>query len=154
MAAGVAALRLGGEGRLVQISRWEMMLWGTGARSAPGFLQHPRRAELAGTLPVGSVRWLTSKGSPTSSHNIYFPSLDLSQRHKYRANTVGHFLLRFGSTVLFPGLALLRISPLPRSATPSLGIQWQFSKKQTNLSKGKPLISSETSMSCCLAFGQ
>lgn len=113
VAAGVAPLRLGGEGGLVQTSRWEMMLWGTGARSAPGFFQHPRRAELAGTLPVGSVRWLTSKGSPTSSHNIYFPSLDLSQCCKCRANTVGHFLLRFRSTVLFPGLALLRISSCP-----------------------------------------
>lgn len=95
------------------------MLRATGACSAPGLFQvpagpqHPGKAELGRTLPVGSVRWLTSKGSPTSSHNIYFPFLDLSQHRKCRANRMGHLLLQFGSALLFPMLTVLRISLCP-----------------------------------------
>lgn len=160
VAAREAPPRLGGEGRLVPTSRWETMPRGTGACCAPGFFQmpagpqHPGRAELAGTPPVGSVRWLTSKGSPTSSHNIYFPSLDLSQRRKCRANTVGHFLLRLGSARAFPRARSAPHLPLPCSACPPLGIGWQLCKQQTNQSERTPLISSETSTRCCLACGQ
>lgn len=64
VAAGVAPSRPGGEGRLVQTSRWEMMPQGTGARSAPGFFQmpagpqHPGRAEER----LGPRRWEACDG--------------------------------------------------------------------------------------------
>lgn len=96
---------------------------------------------------MGSVQWLTSKGSPTSSHNIYFPFLDLSQHHKCKANRVGHLLLQFGSALLFPMLTVLCVSPCPALCA----LLWA---SRGNLVRNKPTGAKETSMSFCLALGQ